>query len=106
MYYTPTLPPSTHTEFSNVEKTSSDFAISPFLMLPDSFGDIYAGELFSAYVAIVNGVSDTAFQDVSLSARLQTSNATHDLFDSQPVAGHVSGFQDFLPPHKAIDIVL
>lgn len=59
----------------------SDFALSPFLLLPDSFGDIYLGEEFSAYVAVVNGMQDGPFHNVSLTLRLLATNATHDLLD-------------------------
>lgn len=63
----------------------SDFAISPFLLLPDSFGDIYMGETFSAYVAVVNGMQDASFHHISLNLRLLATNATYDLQDTRPL---------------------
>lgn len=62
----------------------SDFAISPYILFPDSFGDIYCGETFSAYIAVVNGSNDVAFQLVKLSIRLQTSSSSYDLHGSDP----------------------
>jgi len=57
------------------------FPLSPYLLLPDSFGDIYAGENFAAYIAIVNGYPNMSFHNVSLSVRLQTSSMVTDLID-------------------------
>ncbi len=33
----------------------AEYTLSSHLILPDSFGDIYLGEKFSAFVAVVNG---------------------------------------------------
>jgi trafficking protein particle complex subunit 13 len=85
---------------------STDFTISPFLMLPDSFGDIYLGEFFSAYIAVINGVQDLPYHNVTLSARLQTLNATHDLFDSRAIQGKESGREDVLNTGEATDMVV
>ena len=61
------------------EAASAEFTLSSFLLLPDSFGDIYAGEKFSAYIAVVNGYQSIPFYQVSLSVRLQTSTTVIDL---------------------------
>ena len=73
----------------SVRECHSDFTLSQYILLPDSFGDIYLGEVFAAYISVVNGV-DVAYK-VTLSARLQTLNATHDLFDSRAQPGDVTG---------------
>lgn len=65
----------------------TDFALSPFLLLPDSFGDIYAGEKFSAYIAVVNGFQQLPFYQVALAIRLQTSTTMIDLSDTRHVTG-------------------
>eukprot|EP01032_Pedospumella_encystans_P023813 gene23813-26950_t len=60
-----------------------DFTLSPYLLLPDSFGDIYAGEKFSAYIAVVNGFTQVPFYQVTLAVRLQTSTTVIDLADTR-----------------------
>lgn len=57
--------------------------MSPYLLLPDSFGDIYAGEKFSAYIAVVNGFAQVPFYQVTLAVRLQTSTTVIDLADTR-----------------------
>ena len=64
------------------------FAINPSLVLPDSFGDIFVGEGFSAYVSIV-GTENTLY-DVRLSVKLQTTSETIDLVDSQTIGSFAS----------------
>lgn len=54
------------------------------MLLPDSFGDIYLGEKFTAYVAIVNGFPQVPFHNVSLSVRLQTETTVTELQDTRP----------------------
>jgi hypothetical protein len=71
-------------------RSGCDLALTNFLMLPDSFGDIYLGELFSAYVSVVNGVHDAPFIDTQLSVRLQTASSTHDLYDMRSPSGQTS----------------
>lgn len=72
---------------SNAFETSNagcaDFTLSPYLLLPDSFGDIYAGEKFSAYIAVVNGFAQVPFYQVTLAVRLQTSTTVIDLADTR-----------------------
>jgi hypothetical protein len=62
----------------------AEFTLSSHLILPDSFGDIYLGEKFSAYIAIVNGFLNVPFYSVSLSVRLQTTTTVIDLHDIRP----------------------
>lgn len=83
-----------------------DFAISQYLLLPDSFGDIYFGELFAAYVSVVNGVQDVSFSQVSLAVRLQTAKATHDLFDSRAANNEISGHCSLLEANSSLDMVV
>lgn len=102
MHTIPTIP----RDIESGARKNADFAVSPFLLLPDSFGDIYTGELFSAYIAVVNGNQDSHFTQVTLSVRLQTKNATHDLLDCRPVIGEVSGEAKVLNPNEAVDVVV
>lgn len=92
---------------SSLETKSNDseFTVSQFLMLPDSFGDIYMGELFSAYISVVNGV-ELPFHQVTLSVRLQTMNAAHDLHDARAIPDVSSGFAKLLAPHQSTDMVV
>lgn len=92
------------TEIPNT--TNPDFMISQYLLLPDNFGDIYLGELFAAYVSVVNGVQDITYQNVTLSVRLQTINAFHDLYDSRAVDGMPSGTVKLLAPNQTLDMVV
>lgn len=85
---------------------SIDFTITSFLMLPDSFGDIYLGEFFSAYISVINGIQDIPCLNVTLSARLQTVNATHDLFDSRAIDGQESGRANILNTGESTDMVV
>jgi trafficking protein particle complex subunit 13 len=103
MHVLPTMP-----MISDVENDQKnvDFAISPFLLLPDSFGDIYVGENFSAYIAVVNGNPDGSLTQVTLSVRLQTANNTHDLTDSRPRPGEFSGTAKVLNPNESVDVVV
>lgn len=81
------LPHLPQTLSSNAFDTASagcaDFTLSPYLLLPDSFGDIYAGEKFSAYIAVVNGFVQVPFYQVTLAVRLQTSTTVIDLADTR-----------------------
>ena len=51
------------------------------MLLPDSFGDIYLGETFSAYVAVVNGSDGVLFSNVSMQLDLLSTNSTVELKD-------------------------
>jgi hypothetical protein len=68
------------TFLSHAPSVSQEFAFSEMLLLPESFGDIYMGETFCAYVSMVNS-SDAALRNVNLNTRLQTSNSNFDLPD-------------------------
>lgn len=67
----------------------ADHSLSSHILLPDSFGDIYLGEKFSAYVAVVNGFANFPFYQVTLSVRLQTNTAVLDLYDIRATAANV-----------------
>ena len=49
----------------------SDSALTSELILPDSFGSIYRGETFCAYVSVLNHLH-MALKDVKVSAKLLT----------------------------------
>lgn len=76
---------ATKTDY-NFLGTTGDFILSNFLLLPDSFGDIYTGETFSAYIAVVNGYPETSFFMVTLAIRLQTSSKVFDLTDTKLIS--------------------
>ena len=106
MHVIPTVPVLPNSENNNFSRTP-DFAVSQFLLLPDSFGDIYLGELFTAYISVVNGSPDQSFFQISLAVRLQTANATHDLYDSRAVTGDLAvGQARTLPPNNSVDMVV
>ena len=58
----------------------SDTVMSPYILLPESFGDTYLGETFSAYVATINAIQDPIY-NISLTLRLTTQNSNRDLED-------------------------
>lgn len=82
----PTLPylPGRNAIHRSVTSESAEFTLSSHLLLPDSFGDIYLGEKFAAYISIVNGFANIPFYNVNLSIRLQTASSVLDLSDSRP----------------------
>ncbi|KAG5189454.1 hypothetical protein JKP88DRAFT_301845 [Tribonema minus] len=63
-----------------------DFALGNCLKLPESFGNIYLGEKFTAYISVLNSV-DTPLVDVDMSAKLQTPSAREDLADRRQDRG-------------------
>lgn len=69
----------------------AEYTLSSHLILPDSFGDIYLGEKFSAFVAVVNGYAQIPFYSVSLSVRLQTTTTVIDLHDIRSANGVSTG---------------
>eukprot|EP01031_Cornospumella_fuschlensis_P033198 gene33198-40166_t len=73
------LPPHMHDE-------SLPSILSNFLLLPDSFGDIYLGERFTGYIAVLNGLQHVTFQNVTLNVRLQTTTSVIELPDTRPSA--------------------
>jgi hypothetical protein len=86
--------------------SSSDFTISPYILLPESFGDIYLGETFSAYVSVLNGNQEVPLYQVSLTVRLRTTNAEYNLNDIRPVTGVQSGSAAMLGPNENLDMVV
>ena len=104
MHMTPTMP---HLPGPNNSGTGgSGFAISPYLLLPDSFGEIFVGETFSAYIAVLNGSDLLSYRDLYLNVRLQTSNASYDLLDYRPTEGVSSGYASTLSPGESLDVVV
>ena len=61
-----------------------NFPLSNFLMFPDSFGDLFVGETFKAYIAVINTLNapKEALVNTTLSIKIQTSSSSHELFDS------------------------
>ena len=80
------------------------FSINPVLTLPDSFGDIFVGEGFSAYISIVG--CDIPLYDVSISIKLQTTaSEAVDLVDTNTPGSFtnalsVSQYLDLVVKHK------
>jgi hypothetical protein len=103
LHTTPTMPylPGKDTPGNK----GAGFAISPYLLLPDSFGDIFVGETFSAYIAVLNGFEHTVYRDLALSVKLQTSNASYDLTDCRSTGGGPPGTANTLSPGESLDIV-
>ncbi|CAM9665395.1 unnamed protein product [Ectocarpus sp. 12 AP-2014] len=64
-----------------------DFALSSALKLPDSFGNIYLGETFTAYISVLNHMSTTVLVNASLSAKLQSPTGRADLEDRRTARG-------------------
>lgn len=107
MHIVPTVPQLRPHADADRSKTGPDFAISQFLLLPDSFGDIYLGEVFSAYISVVNGLQEFNFYQIALAVRLQTANATHDLYDSRAMKGEKAvGQARTLLPNESVDMVV
>lgn len=94
----PTIPPlAQSTDCVN-------FAISPNFFLPDNFGEIFVGEIFSAYVSIVG--TDSPVNSVSISVKLQTTNEAIDLSDKYQSTNLPSGFISVLNPNQFLDMVV
>ncbi|XP_076650848.1 trafficking protein particle complex subunit 13 isoform X1 [Halictus rubicundus] len=72
--------------------------IGQFMVLPQSFGNIYLGEMFSSYLCVHNG-SGQFVENVSVKADLQTSTQTI------PLSGN-SGETKNLPPDATVDEVI
>ena len=89
-----------------VDVNRTDFSVSQYLLLPDSFGDIYIGELFSAYIAVVNGVENTLFTNVIISVRLQTANVAFDLLDTLPEDPNSAPRAKSLNPAESMDMIV
>ena len=107
---------SSLTPFSTAEGTcgstsvrdadSADFSLSPYLLLPDSFGDIYIGDTFSAYVAVVNGLDDTIFTKVRMDLHLLVGDKTIDLHDTRAPDPLSEGVHPELKKDEYIDKII
>ncbi|XP_046629447.1 trafficking protein particle complex subunit 13 [Neodiprion virginianus] len=73
-------------------------AVGQFMMLPQSFGNIYLGEIFSSYLCVHNGSSQLV-KDVIVKADLQTSS------QRIPLSGH-NGMPKELGPDNTVDEVI
>ena len=72
---------------STVSREASDFASTELLVLPSSFGNIYLGETFTAYMCINNESSFNA-GDVVFRADLQTGTQRLTLHDTSQESSH------------------
>ena len=84
---------------------------SAALILPESFGNIYAGEPFVAYVAVTNG-GPRPLRDVLVTAKLQAPSAKRavdlpDTFASKRDAAEAEGLDRELlaPPLRVVRAV-
>ncbi|XP_054278638.1 trafficking protein particle complex subunit 13-like [Macrosteles quadrilineatus] len=79
---------------------AESFAIGQFLLLPQSFGNIYLGETFSSYICVHNDSTQSA-KDVTLKADLQTSSLRI------PLTGHQgdSVARDLEPGHNLDEVI-
>jgi hypothetical protein len=75
---------------SSRDADTGNFSISPYLLLPDSFGDIYIGDTLSAYIAVVNGL-DLQFTNVTMELHLLSTNGSIELQDTRAGAGPNGG---------------
>ncbi|OXU23699.1 hypothetical protein TSAR_016039 [Trichomalopsis sarcophagae] len=73
-------------------------AIGQFMILPQSFGNIYLGEIFSSYLCVHNG-SHQAVKDVTVKANLQTSTQTI------PLSGQNSQATELAPNHTIDEVI-
>ncbi|KAJ8680204.1 hypothetical protein QAD02_015991 [Eretmocerus hayati] len=79
-------------------KGMETLAIGQFMVLPQSFGNIYLGETFSSYLCVHNGSSHMV-KDVIVRADLQTQSQTI------PLSGQKSQAKEF-GPNSTIDEVI
>ncbi|CAM9247688.1 unnamed protein product [Scytosiphon promiscuus] len=70
-----------------VSTGEGNFALGSALKLPDSFGNIYLGETFTAYISVLNHMSSTVLVNASLSAKLQSPTGRADLEDRRMARG-------------------
>ncbi|CAM9312855.1 unnamed protein product, partial [Phaeothamnion confervicola] len=68
----------------------SDFALSGALKLPDSFGNIYQGETFTAYISVLNHLPGRTLGNVEVNVKLQSPNDRVDLLDRRMERGALS----------------
>ncbi|XP_033331970.1 trafficking protein particle complex subunit 13 isoform X2 [Megalopta genalis] len=72
--------------------------VGQFMVLPQSFGNIYLGEMFSSYLCVHNGSSQLV-EDVTVKVDLQTSTQII------PLSGNSGEMKD-LPPGGTVDEVI
>ncbi|XP_078038449.1 trafficking protein particle complex subunit 13 [Augochlora pura] len=72
--------------------------VGQFMVLPQSFGNIYLGEMFSSYLCVHNGSSQLV-EDVNVKVDLQTSTQII------PLSGNSGEMKD-LPPGGTVDEVI
>ncbi|CAN0010089.1 unnamed protein product [Choristocarpus tenellus] len=65
----------------------NDFALSSTLKLPESFGNIYLGETFTAYISVLNQLQSKDLINASLSAKLQSPTDRAELVDVRMARG-------------------
>eukprot|EP01039_Chlorochromonas_danica_P005019 gene5019-5511_t len=85
---------------------AAEFTLSSHLLLPDSFGDIYIGEKFSAYIGVVNGFVNIPFYNVRLTVRLQTATQVVDLADSRTGSNASSSLSNILGYNDSSEVVI
>ncbi|XP_033210582.1 trafficking protein particle complex subunit 13 [Belonocnema kinseyi] len=73
-------------------------SIGQFMVLPQSFGNIYLGEIFSSYLCVHNGSSQLV-TNITVKADLQTSTQII------PLSNHKEEIKE-LPPNRTIDEVI
>ena len=76
-----------HESEYSLAQFGTDFAMDNYLLLPDCFGDIYMGQMFSAYVVALNDNYIETLHDVSMAVRLQTTNTSYELAKPQVSPG-------------------
>ena len=79
------------------------FIINPNFLLPDSFGEIFVGETFSAFIAVVG--NESIYYKVNISVKLQTLNDTIDLTNISQQANsinvlNINNFLDIVVHHR------
>eukprot|EP00981_Chlorochromonas_danica_P001859 scaffold386_cov174-Ochromonas_danica.AAC.33 len=84
---------------------AAEFTLSSHLLLPDSFGDIYIGEKFSAYIGVVNGFVNIPFYNVRLTVRLQTATQVVDLADSRTGSNASSSLSNILGYNDSSEVM-
>lgn len=87
----------------------SDFSLASCLILPDSFGNIYRGETFCAYISVLNHLN-IPLRQVRVTAKLQAPSAKSvSLFDSRLERGATRSRENPAPVlnrHDNLDMVI
>ncbi|CAM9706999.1 unnamed protein product, partial [Discosporangium mesarthrocarpum] len=87
----------------------SDFALSSTLTLPDSFGNIYLGETFTAYISVLNHPQNKPMINTELSAKLQSPSDRTELVDVRMARGAASDRPNPTPvlaPSENLDMIV